>query len=104
MVGEPEALAHEAAALGRIGEHRAFPRVVDRDDDPGGSFLALSAPSTAARMLADVVQNRTVEETVAAIARTRAAGDPGAVTTSETFKQISAAHKEALCVVGQSSN
>jgi hypothetical protein len=29
-------------------------------------------------------------------ARTHAAGDPGAVPASETFKQISAAHKPAL--------
>ena len=72
VVGEPEALAAEAKALERIGERtddpRAFPRVVERDDDATGAFLALSAPSNAARMLADVVQNRTVEQTVAAIA------------------------------------
>ncbi len=67
VVGERGALAHEAQALGRIGEHRSFPRVVDREDDETGAFLALSAPSNAARMLADVVQNRTVAETVAAI-------------------------------------
>ena len=30
------------------------------------------------------------------LARARATGDPGAVTASETFKQISAAHKPAL--------
>jgi PPM family protein phosphatase len=68
VVGEPEALAHEAEALARIGEHRSFPRVVDRDDDPSAAFIAVSAPSNASRMLADVVQNRTVEETVTAIA------------------------------------
>jgi serine/threonine protein phosphatase PrpC len=68
VVGEPEALAAEARALERIGDHRAFPRVVERDDDASGAFLALSAPSNSARMLADVVQNRTVEQTVAAIA------------------------------------
>jgi PPM family protein phosphatase len=72
VVGEPEALAAEADALervgGRTGDGRAFPRVVDRDDDATGAFLALSAPSNSARMLADVVQNRTVEQTVAAIA------------------------------------
>jgi serine/threonine protein phosphatase PrpC len=68
VVGEPEALAAEADALDRVAGHRAFPRVVDRDDDVTGAFLALSAPSNASRMLADVVQNRTVEQTVAAIA------------------------------------
>ncbi len=67
VLGERDALAHEADALARIGEHRSFPHVVDRLDDDTGPFLALSAPSNASRMLADVVQTRTVEETVAAI-------------------------------------
>ena len=66
VVGRRDALAHEAAALDRVGAHRAFPGVVERDEN--GAFLALSAPSNASRMLADVVQNRTVEETVGAIA------------------------------------
>jgi PPM family protein phosphatase len=72
VVGEPDALAAEADALERIGarndDGRAFPQVVDRDNDATGAFLALSAPSNAARMLADVVQNRTVEQTITAIA------------------------------------
>jgi serine/threonine protein phosphatase PrpC len=41
---------------------------VDRDQDVTGAFLALSAPSWSAQMLADVVQNRTVAQTIAAIA------------------------------------
>jgi serine/threonine protein phosphatase PrpC len=68
VVGGPAALAYEADALERVGTHPSFPRVVDRDEDGGGAFLAISAPSNASRMLADVVQNRTVEQTVAAIA------------------------------------
>jgi serine/threonine protein phosphatase PrpC len=68
VVGEARALKLEAEALERIGEHRSFPRVVDRDEDPGSAFLALSAPANSARMLGDVVQNRTVEQTIAAIA------------------------------------
>jgi len=66
VVGDRSALADEADALERIGSHPSFPRVVERDEDCG-AFLAISAPSNASRMLADVVQNRTVEETVAAI-------------------------------------
>jgi serine/threonine protein phosphatase PrpC len=67
VVGEPAALAAEAEALTRIGEHRSFPRVVDRDEDPTGAFLALSAPSWSAQMLSDVVHGRTVDQTIAAI-------------------------------------
>ncbi|MFT3765532.1 MAG: PP2C family protein-serine/threonine phosphatase [Minicystis sp.] len=68
VVGDPEALSAEAEVLERIGPHRSFPRVVERDHDPSGAFLALSAPSWSAQMLADVVQSRTVEQTVAVIA------------------------------------
>jgi PPM family protein phosphatase len=67
VVGRPDALAHEADALAGVGPHPSFPRVVDRDADVSGAFLAVSAPSNASRMLSDVVQNRTVEQTVSAI-------------------------------------
>jgi serine/threonine protein phosphatase PrpC len=67
VVGDARALAHEADALAKVGPHRAFPSVVDREEAVGGAFLAISAPSNASRMLADVVQNRTVEQTIAAI-------------------------------------
>jgi serine/threonine protein phosphatase PrpC len=65
VVGAPEALAAEAEALDRIGAHRAFPSVIERDQDPTGAFLALSAPSYAAQMLADALRARTVEHAVA---------------------------------------
>ena len=68
VVGDARTLAHEADALAKVGPHRAFPSVVDREEGVGGAFLAISAPSNASRMLADVVQNRTVEQTIAAIA------------------------------------
>ncbi|APR87656.1 Protein serine/threonine phosphatase PrpC, regulation of stationary phase [Minicystis rosea] len=68
IVGDPDTLFAEAEVLERIGPHRSFPRVVERDHDPTGAFLALSAPAWSSQMLADVVQARTVEETVAAIA------------------------------------
>ena len=68
VVGEAEALAAEAEALGRIGDHRSFPQVVDRDEDPTGAFLALSAPSWSAQMLSDVVHARTVDQTITAVA------------------------------------
>jgi serine/threonine protein phosphatase PrpC len=67
VVGEPDALASEAEALRRIGEHRSFPQVIEHDHDASGAFLALSAPAWSAQMLADVVQNRTVEQAIVAI-------------------------------------
>jgi serine/threonine protein phosphatase PrpC len=67
VVGEPEQLSAEAEVIERIGPHRAFPTVVERDHDPTGAFLALSAPTWSCQMLADVVATRTVEQTVGAI-------------------------------------
>jgi serine/threonine protein phosphatase PrpC len=67
VVGDPAALEAEAEVLEKIGEHRSFPRVVERDHDPTGAFLALSAPAWSAQMLADVVATRTPAQTVAAI-------------------------------------
>lgn len=67
VVGDPSALSAEADVLERIGQHRSFPRVVERDHDPTGAFLALSAPSWSSQMLADVVATRTAEQTIAAI-------------------------------------
>lgn len=75
VVGDPEALTAEATVLDRIGVHRSFPRVVERDHDPSGAFLALSAPAWSAQMLADVVYARTVEQTVAVIAELLALAD-----------------------------
>jgi serine/threonine protein phosphatase PrpC len=68
VVGDPDVLRAEADVLMSIGPHRSFPRVVERDHDPTGAFLALSAPAWSAQMLADVVQSRTVEQTVAVVA------------------------------------
>lgn len=68
VVGDPAALSAEATVIERIGDHRSFPRVVERDHDPTGAFLALSAPSWSSQMLADVVATRTAEQTIAAIA------------------------------------
>lgn len=67
VVGEPEQLAAEAEVIERVGAHRAFPTVVERDHDATGAFLALSAPTWSCQMLADVVATRTVEQTVTAI-------------------------------------
>jgi serine/threonine protein phosphatase PrpC len=64
VTGAKDALRHEAEALLRVGPHPAFPGVVERDEAAG--YLALAAPSNAARMLVDVVQTRTVEQAVAA--------------------------------------
>jgi serine/threonine protein phosphatase PrpC len=65
VVGAPDALAAEAEALERIGAHRALPSVIERDHDPTGAFLALSAPSYAAQMLADALRSRAAEQAVA---------------------------------------
>jgi serine/threonine protein phosphatase PrpC len=67
VVGEPDQLAAEAEVIERVGAHRAFPTVVERDHDPTGAFLALSAPTWSCQMLADVVATRTVEQTVTSI-------------------------------------
>lgn len=67
VVGDTAALAAEAECLARIGPHRSFPWVIEREVDATGSYLALSVPSSAAQKLADVVQNQTLPRTVAAI-------------------------------------
>jgi serine/threonine protein phosphatase PrpC len=67
IVGEAAALAAEADAIDRIGHHRSFPWVIEREVDATGAYLALSVPSSAAQKLADVVQTQSLPRTVAAI-------------------------------------
>lgn len=67
VVGNVDALAAEADALDRIGPHRSFPRVIERDHDPTGAFLALSAPSWSAQMLADALHARSAAQTLAVL-------------------------------------
>lgn len=67
VVDDPALLHAEAEVLEHIGAHRSFPRVVERDHNPSGGFLALSAPSWSSQMLADVLATRTAEQTMAAI-------------------------------------